>query len=72
MYCCLVAKSHPTLLTACTIAFQAPLSMVFPRQEYWSALPFLSPGDLPDPRIKPTSPALADRLFTTEPSVKPM
>ena len=37
---------------------QAPLSMEFP-QEYWSGCPFPSPGDLPDPRIKPTSPALA-------------
>ena len=48
-----------------TIAHQAPLSMGFPKQEYWSGLPFLSPGDLPDPEIAgPTSPALqADRLL---------
>ena len=37
-----------------TVAHQAPLSMRFPRQEYWSRLPFLSPGDLPDPGIEPT------------------
>ena len=41
-----------------TAACQAPLSMGFPRQEYWSGLPFPSPGDLPDPGIKPGSPAL--------------
>ena len=41
--------------------------MGFPRQEYWSGLPFPSPEDLPDPRIKPTSPALAGGFFTTEP-----
>ena len=45
--------------------------MGFPRQEYWSGLPFLSPGDLPNPRVKPTSPALAGGFFTTEPSGKP-
>ena len=44
---------------------QAPLSMEFPRQEYWCGLPFPAP-DLPDPVIKPTSPALAGRFFTTE------
>ena len=46
------------------IAHQAPLSMLFPRQEYWSGLPFLSSGDLPLPEIKPVSPALqADSLL---------
>ena len=54
-----------------TITRQAPLSMGFPRQEYWSGLSFPSPGNLPDPRIKPMSPALADRVFTTEPPGKP-
>ena len=43
--------------TPWTVACQVPLSMGFPRQEYWSVLPFPSPGDLPDPAIKPTSPA---------------
>ena len=45
-------------VTPWTVAHQAPLSMGFSRQEYWSGLPFLSLGDLPDPGIKPGSPAL--------------
>ena len=45
--------------------------MGFPRQEYWSGLPFHSPGDLPDPGIEFTSPALADVFFTIEPPGKP-
>ena len=51
-----------------TIAHQAPLFMGFSRHEYWSGLPFPSPGDLPDAGIEPTSlmsPALAGRFFTT-------
>ena len=51
---------------------QTPLSMGFPRQEYWSGLPFLSLGDLPVPGIEPASPALAGRFFTTEPPGKPL
>ena len=47
--------------TPWTVARQAPPSMGFPRQEYWSGLPFASPGDLPNPGIKPVSPALAHR-----------
>jgi len=46
--------------------------MGFPRQEYWSGLPFPSPGDLPDPGIEPMSPALVGRFFTTEPLGKPL
>ena len=46
-------------VTPKTIALQVPLSMGFPRQEYWSGLPFPSPGDLPNPGIKPMSLALA-------------
>ena len=42
-----------------TVAYQAPLSMRFPRKEYWSRLPFSIPGDLPDPGIEPRSHALA-------------
>ena len=49
-----------------TVAHQAPLSMGFSQQEYWNRLPFPPPGDL-NPGIKPTSPALAGRFFTTEP-----
>ena len=54
-----------------TVAHQAPLSVGFARQEYWSWLPFPSPGDLPNLEIKPASPALAGGFFTTEPSEKP-
>ena len=58
------ALSHVRLfVTPWTVAHQAPLSMGFSRQEYWSGLPFPSPGDLPDPGIAPGSPALqADSL----------
>ena len=49
---------------------QAPLSMGFPRQEYWSGLPFTSPEDLPHPGIELESLALAEGFFTTEPSLK--
>jgi len=59
----LVAKSCPTLMTPWTVACQAPLSMGFSRQEYWSGLPFPSLGDLPDPGIETGSPAFqADSL----------
>ena len=50
-----------------TAALQVPLSMEFSREEYWIGLPFLTPGDLPEPGIEPTSPALAGKFFTTEP-----
>ena len=53
-------------------ACQAPLSMGLSRQEYWSGLPFPPPGDLSDLGIKPKSPALAGRFFTTEPPGKPL
>ena len=53
-------------MTPWTIARQAPLSMGFPSQEYWSSgLPFLSPGKLPDPGNEPMSPGLAGGFFTT-------
>ena len=54
-------------MTPWTVAHQSPLSMGFSRQEYWSRLPFPSPGDLLNPGIEPVSPisaALADRFFT--------
>ena len=57
--------------TPWTVAYQAPLSMAFPWQEYRSRLPFPSPGDLPDPGIEPMSPALAGRFFISEPLGKP-
>ena len=62
---CLVAKLCPNLATPWTVACQAPLFMGFSRQEYWSGLPFPSPGDFPDPGIEPGCPALqADSLPT--------
>ena len=61
----LVAKSCLTLATPWTVAYQAPLSMGFSRQEYWRGLPLPSPGDLPNPGIELGSPALkADSLPT--------
>ena len=62
----LVTMSCPTLATSWTVARQAPLSMGFSRQEYWSGLPFPSPGDLPDPGIEPGSPALQTDSLPTE------
>ena len=58
--------SAQTLCGSMFAAFQAPLSMEFSRQEYWSGLPFSTPGALPDPGIKPVSPALAGECLTTE------
>ena len=58
--------------TPWTIACQAPLSMEFSRQEYWSEMPFPSPGDLPDPRIELGSPALQADSLPSEPLGKPL
>ena len=55
-----------------TAASQAPQSMGFARQGYWSGLPFPSPGDLPDPGIKPGSPALQADSLPSEPPGKPI
>ena len=67
--CMLSCFCHVWLFaTLWTVAHQAPLSMGFSRQGYWSGLPFPSPGDLPNPGIEPgslMSPALADGFFTT-------
>ena len=66
---CVQSLNHVQLSVALwTIAHQGPLPMGFSRQEYWSGLPCPPPGDLPNPRIEPTSlvsPALAGRFFTT-------
>ena len=56
--------------TLWTVTHQAPLSMGFPRQEYWGGLPFLTPGDLPNPGIEPVFPSLAGGFFTMEPPGK--
>ena len=72
MCACSVAQSCLTLCdpTDC-VAHQAPLSMGFSRQEYWSRLPFPFLGDRPNPRIKPRPPALTGRFFTAVPPLKP-
>ena len=57
--------------TPWTVAYQAPPSMEFSRQEYWSGLPFSSPGDLPNPGIKPGSPELHADTLLSEPPEKP-
>ena len=72
-----IAQSGPTLQShGQYVAHPAPLSMGFSRQEYWSGLPFLSPGHLPtqssDPKIKPSSPALHADSLQLEPPGKPI
>ena len=62
--CQVVSKSF---VTPWIVAHQPPLSMGFPRQEYWSGLPLPSPGDIPDRRMESAYPALAGGFFTTEP-----
>ena len=71
--CCLVTQSKQQLRLFAlpwTVARQVPVSVGFPRQEYWRGLPFLPPGDLPRAWIEPASPALAGGFFTTEPPGK--
>ena len=66
--CYIISVLSDSFATLRTVACQASLSMGFPRPEYWSGLPFPSPGDLPNPGIEPESfmsPALAFRFFTT-------
>ena len=67
----LVAKLCLTLATPWTVVCQAPLSVGFPRQEYWSGLSIPYPGDLLEPGIGTASPALTVGSFTTEPAGKP-
>ena len=62
-----VAQSCPTLCDPWTVVGQAPPSTGFSRQEYWSGLPFPSPGDLPDSGIRPGSPALQADSSLSEP-----
>ena len=68
MVCCGFVSKSNSFMTAWTVAHQAPLSMGFPKQEFWSGLPFPLPGN-PGSGIKPASPALAGGFFTTEPSL---
>ena len=65
--CAQSLSSVPLFVTLSTVACQAPLSIGFSYEEYWSGLPCPPPGDLPNPGIKPKSPALAGEFFTTEP-----
>ena len=66
-----VVKLCLALATPWIVAHQTPLSMGFPRQEYWSGFPFPSPGILPDPGIERVSACAAGGLLTTEPLGKP-
>ena len=69
--CAQLLHHVPLFATAWAVARQAPLSMGFLRQEYWSGLPFPPPEDLPDPGIKPRSPALQVDSLPAEPQGKP-
>ena len=69
--CVLATQLCPAFATPWTAAHQAPLSMEFFRQEYWSGVPFPCPGDLPDPGIEPRSPALQADSLRSEPPDKP-
>src|SRR5574337_1098638 len=71
MQVCSVAFVSKSFVTPWTVACQAPLSMELSRQEYWSGLPFPPPGDLPDPGIKPGSPALQADSLPSKPPGKP-
>ena len=73
MYACTLSYSvvSDSLQPHWTVALQVPLSMEFSRQEYWIGLPFPTPGDLPDPRIEPGSPALQADSSPSEPPGKP-
>ena len=61
---CVCSVVSDSFVTTQTVARQAPLSMGFSRQEYWSGLPFPSPEDLPSPGVEPRSPALTGGFFT--------
>ena len=67
------ALSHVRLFAApWTVTYQAPPSKGLSRQEYWSGLPFSSPGDLTDPQIEPRSPAYQANTLTSEPPGNPI
>ena len=71
MHVCLLLSRIQLFVTPWTVAFLASLSLEFSRQEYWSGLPFPSPGTLPDPGIEPGSPALQRDSLPPEPPKKP-
>ena len=64
---CMYALSWLTICNTMTVAHQAPLSVEFPKQEYWSGLPLSTPRDLPDLGFEPKSPTLTGRFFATVP-----
>ena len=68
----LVAQRVRLFTTSWTVDRQAPLSIGFLRQEYWSGMPFPSPGDIPDPGIEPEPATLAGGFHITEPPGKPL
>ena len=72
MLCCVLLSHVQLFVTPWTVANQAPLSMGFPRQEYWSGLPFPPPGDLPDPGTEPVSPTFQADSLPSEPRGKPI
>ena len=70
-FCSVKSLSRVRLFaTPWTVAYQTPPSIGFSRQEYWSGLPFPSPGDLPDPGIEPGSPEFQADALTSEPLLK--
>ena len=73
LFVCVLSRfNHVQLFaTPWTVAQQSPLSMGFSRQEYWSELPFPSPGDLPNPGIKPRVSCLVYGFYTTAPTGNP-
>ena len=72
LWCDMCVLRHVRLFViACTAACQAPPSMAFFRQKYWSGLPFPSPGDLPDQGIEPGYPAFQADALPSEPQGKP-
>ena len=72
MHVCLLLSRIWLFVTPWTVARLASLSLQFSSQEYWSGLPFPSPGDLPDPGIEPGSPALQTDSLPPEPPKKPL
>ena len=71
LFYCYILSHVQLLTTPWTVSCQAPLSMEFSRQEYWSGLPFPPLRNLSNPGIEPKAPALAGRFLTTEPPGKP-